>query len=76
MQYFKKLYTPAPGNENENAQDDEKDIAKEKLGVDKDGNPIKEKSIGAKIHDALQEWSNDDARDIEEDDSTPMRSGL
>lgn len=31
----------------------------------------KEKSISEKIHEALQEWSNDDQRDLEFDDSRP-----
>ncbi len=33
-------------------------------------------SLKDKIKDALQEWSNDNERDIQEDDSTPLRSGL
>ncbi len=33
-------------------------------------------SLKQKIKDALQEWSNDNERDIQEDDNTPLRSGL
>lgn len=36
----------------------------------------KGKSLKEKVKDALQEWSNDNERDIEEDNSTPLRSGL
>lgn len=31
----------------------------------------KEKPLSGKIHDALQEWSNDDQRDQEFDDTRP-----
>lgn len=34
------------------------------------------KSFKEKIKDALQDWSNDNERDIEADDSDPLRSGL
>lgn len=42
-----------------------------------EANPSEEhKSIKEKIKDALQDWSNDNERDIEADDSDPLRSGL
>ena len=34
------------------------------------------KASKTSLRDALQEWSNDNERDIEEDDATPLRSGL
>jgi hypothetical protein len=43
------------------------DKKKDKKDTEKD--ETKEKS-------ALQQWANDNARDIAEDDSTPLRSGL
>ncbi len=30
----------------------------------------------SKWHDALQQWANDNERDIEEDDADPLKSGL
>ena len=30
----------------------------------------------SKFHQMLQDWANDNERDIEEDDSDPLRSGL
>ena len=30
----------------------------------------------SKFHDMLQEWANDNERDIEEDDTDPLKSGL
>ncbi|MEJ7625941.1 MAG: hypothetical protein WKF35_03675 [Ferruginibacter sp.] len=73
MQIIKKYYNTNPGNEtgsseklNENPDDNNKNK------VENEGTtPIKNK-----IKDALQQWANDDARDIAEDDSTPLRSGL
>ena len=66
---------PSPGNENEKGQMDKEKMKEEEQ--DKENPPEKHsKTIGAKLRDALQDWSNDDARDIEEDDSSPLRSGL
>ena len=41
-----------------------------------DENVEEKETVMDKIKDALQDWSNDNERDIQEDDSTPLRSGL
>ena len=35
-----------------------------------------DESVIDKIKDALQDWSNDNERDIQEDDNSALRSGL
>lgn len=35
-----------------------------------------DESVLDKIKDALQDWANDNERDIEEDDNSALRSGL
>lgn len=37
---------------------------------------VKDESVIDKIKDALQDWSNDNEKDIEEDDNSALRSGL
>ncbi len=74
MQNFKRSYIPDPGNRNETSHNDKKE--NEAIPGKSDEEIKEKKSLSSKIHDALQQWSNDDARDIAEDDSTPLRSGL
>ena len=67
---------PEPGDQNQTGPDkkkDDKDAADKENAKDQDKD---KKSIKSKLHDALQQWSNDDARDIAEDDASPLRSGL
>ena len=76
MQIIQKLYSPGPGdNELSSANTHDKSEKNEHVdaegSIDNDPKPIK-----TSIQEALQQWSNDDARDREEDDSTPLRSGL
>lgn len=81
MQFFKKFHIPAPGSQNESSHHDKNDESKKndaatgKVNDTKDTDK-KAKTIKSKLRDALQQWANDDARDIAEDDSTPLRSGL
>ena len=76
MQFFKKFYMPTPGGENETGSGN-KDDKRDKDDTGKEADKDKDEKKGhSKLHDALQQWSNDDARDIEEDDSSPLRSGL
>ncbi len=52
---------------------------KRKQDLDKlsDGEkPEDHESVIDKIKDALQDWSNDNEKDIEEDDNSALRSGL
>ena len=55
------------GNISQNRSDD-KSATLEESSDPKEQEPEK-KSFGEKIHDALQEWSNDDKRDQEFDDT-------
>lgn len=41
-----------------------------------EGKSDKKETIIDKIKDALQDWSNDNEKDIEEDDNSALRSGL
>ena len=66
----KKLNHPAD-------RDVKADQEKHKTDATESGSSAKHhKSFKEKVKDALQEWSNDNERDIQEDDSTPLRSGL
>lgn len=83
MQLSKKFFSPLPNNDipdpkdqnhhedNPVSSDNPMSDSSEDANIDSDP-----KSFKASLRDALQEWSNDDARDIAEDDSTPLRSGL
>ena len=79
MQSSTKFYAPLPGNGSDfdpkdNIQDDEKIVDSDSLLSDSNEGQEEHsdnKGFKASLRDALQEWSNDDARDIEEDDSTP-----
>ncbi len=52
---------PADNNDRKNENSKNSDVTEED----------KEKPVSKKIHDALQEWSNDDQRDQEFDDTRP-----
>lgn len=62
----------------------EEDVPKKpETGTDKaseqkinEEHPDKKEGIIDKIKDALQDWSNDNAEDIREDNESPQRSGL
>ncbi|HEX8334920.1 MAG TPA: hypothetical protein VF622_20005 [Segetibacter sp.] len=72
MKLLSNYFIYTPGDENEsggistNNSDNEKVVTPETL------QPAEvEKPLSKKIHDALQQWSNDDQRDQNIDDSTP-----
>lgn len=76
MIHVNKFYSPDPGNRNnESGKKEELRTDEEKLEetTDRDSEDSSGKS---KIEQALQDWSNDDARDRAIDDSSPLRSGL
>jgi len=77
MQTIKKFFTPDPGNRNESSGSENSsgrtDNSQEQSEINENADKKKGKS---KFDEALQQWSNDDARDRAEDDSTPLRSGL
>ncbi len=77
MQIILKFYSPGPAADelssahtNDKTEKNENPVDAEE-SIDNDSKPLK-----TSIQEALQQWSNDDARDREEDDSTPLRSGL
>lgn len=60
-----------------NAPDDKEKIKSSNEEEKKEVKEEKEKEKKETAFDkALQEWANDNARDIAEDDSTPLRSNL
>lgn len=75
MLQLKKFFSHSPGAENEggniaaNNTGNIETSNEETSGV-KDENSEK-KPLSEKIHDALQDWANDDQRDQEIDDRTP-----
>ncbi len=84
MKSILKYYAPISGNvdhfdpkdrpaEDAKLVDDESLLSDNRTDSEETSEP---KSFKTSLRDALQEWSNDDARDIAEDDSTPLRSGL
>lgn len=75
-----KFFYPLPGNSNDFDPKDivkkdyqaiEPDVQQGDSAPGTEGEHGEHKSFKTSLRDALQEWSNDDARDIEEDDSTP-----
>lgn len=83
MQLITKFFSPLTGNsgqdpKNANLDPDRTDFSDGSSSDDTDNtaDETEHKSFKTSLRDALQEWSNDDARDIAEDDSTPLRSGL
>lgn len=83
MQPNKRFFSPLSGNENPDPKDgashDESAMSSDNENAANSDEPehgSEHKSFKTSLRDALQDWSNDDARDIEEDDSTPLRSGL
>ena len=74
MDIIKKYDAPdVSGDEKPNAG---KTPEQTETGNAKEEHPKDHKSFKEKVKDALQDWSNDNERDIEEDDNTPLRSGL
>ena len=74
MQTINKNFFPETGNADKN-QEEQKKAKTDKEKKDTTEEVVHEEK-NSKFKDALQQWANDDARDIAEDDSTPMRSGL
>lgn len=55
------------------------DAKNKKDRVNREESPVEkteDKKEKSSFKDALQQWSNDNARDIAEDNSTPLRSNL
>ena len=76
MQNIKKMFIPSPGDRNETGNTGNAGKRNDKK-EDEEINEKSEKSEGkSKLDEALQQWSNDDARDRAIDDSSPLRSGL
>lgn len=66
------IYSPGGDNEGGNIAADNNDKKTGKEGssfLKREGE--EKKSLGEKVHDALQEWSNDDQHDQEFDDTRP-----
>lgn len=78
MQLLSKYYAPLPGNEFDPREKHQNDDESRDENIDPadESESAEPKTFKSSLRDALQEWSNDDARDIAEDDSTPLRSGL
>ena len=74
MEHFKQFIMRDPGGDNEGSSageyDNDKKTGNEESSNLKEGTREK-KSFSEKIHDALQEWSNDDQQDQEFDDTRP-----
>lgn len=74
MTQSKNYFMRIPGGENEggnispNNNDDKRTVIKQSSDAKKEEDSEK-KSFGEKVHDALQEWSNDDQHDQEFDDT-------
>ena len=60
------IYSPGDENETGNISADKKDDSKEPA------KPKEEKSFLKKIKDALQDWSNDDKREQDFDEKSPI----
>ena len=73
MLQSRKLFTYSPEGQNEggstsaNSNDKKNENSKSSDVKEED----KEKPFFEKVHDALQDWSNDDQRDQEFDDTRP-----
>lgn len=83
MPLTKKFFSPLPTSDSLDPKDTNLNNEKSEAtgsSRNEDNNEAEDgsdnKSFKTSLRDALQEWSNDDARDIAEDDSTPLRSGL
>lgn len=73
MEQFKSLFMFCPGGENEGGNIPANNNVVEKSdslhsSAAKEGEEL---SLSEKIHEALQDWSNDDQRDQDIDDSRP-----
>jgi hypothetical protein len=81
MQLLKKFYGVDPADKNEagsaaRKSNPDKDSTKNDPDARKGSAEDAANTNEEKPRSALQQWANDNARDIEEDDSTPLRSGL
>lgn len=56
--------------------DEDADLDDIDLDDEDDDEVVSEKKEKSGLQESLQQWSNDNARDIAEDDSTPLRSNL
>lgn len=65
-------------DENEKNKDESKKKSTEDQPKEGDTEPNAEEQPHkhSKWHDALQQWANDNEKDIEEDDADPLKSGL
>ena len=65
-------------DENEKNKDESKKKSTEDQPKEGDTEPNAEEHPHkhSKWHDALQQWANDNEKDIEEDDADPLKSGL
>lgn len=71
MIQLKNKFIYNPGGENEgNASPNEREVKKD--STEEVSKPKDEKSVVDKIKDALQDWSNDDKRETEFDDTFPV----
>ena len=69
---YTNFFMRSPGGENESNNISANNTKKESLDPSADIEKGEEKkSLIDKVHDALQEWSNDDQRDQEIDDTRP-----
>ena len=75
MKFLKKFFMPEPADQNKPGSDKKNQKEDIKGSTDKDQDKDKRKGK-SKFDEALQQWANDDARDIAEDDASPLRSGL
>jgi hypothetical protein len=65
------MYSPDGQNEGGNIPEDNNDKKNENSKSSDVKEEDKEKPFFEKVHDALQDWSNDDQRDQEFDDTRP-----
>ena len=63
------MYSPGGDDESSTASNNNED---KKDGTEETPKPKEEKSFLKKIKDALQDWSNDDKREADFDDRSPI----
>lgn len=75
MSIIEKLFH---SDEKDKNKDESKNIPAEEKTNDEETEPNAEEHPHkhSKWHDALQQWANDNEKDIEEDDADPLKSGL
>ncbi len=71
MKFLSKFYLPEPDPKNTPVQEPKNSDDKDASNRSEDNTPEK-----SSLEEALQQWSNDNARDIAEDDADPLKSGL